>query len=664
MRRYLGSAFIVFSIFFLLISHFIYPSYWTEWIEYPSNPVLDPGDPGIRAYYPSVSYDPEAFSGNGTPAYYKMWFAQGKSVGYAWSDDGISWVEHNNSLPLPGILNGASHPVVVYSSDGFGSGLYFYKIWYWYPPASYSSISAIRHAQSVDGINWVNDQPITQHPTDPYLQLIDGNFGSYFFHNYGPGCVIYNPSGTDVGSTTPDDKSDDDPMSYHYVMYYDSSGEGNSPNGSVEQTSLAYSVDGIYWIRYGDEPVVIPSGDETDWDGKYSFRASVLKVDDTYHMWFAGADGNPLSMGTYYAQGIGYASSADGLNWTKDPDNPVMHVSDGLDWRNVRTYTPMVLYDPDLFSGHGDSYIFKMWFNGRENDPTNYTVGYAGLPPIPQNPLKACFKATPGMGNAPLIVQFDASCVNDTNGDVILYYWDFGDGHTGKGLKVSHTYTTIGDFAVTLTIHTKDGPIDSTVQNSTVFSPIQACVNCMHSTGFSPFTIELDASCTLSLTKKEIISYQWFLGNGDEADGMKLTYTYHDPGEYRIQVLATDENGYSDSADCIKVIVKKVFPPKYIELIRELNRSLFRKEAFHTIRWTNDPRNCCLVLSGYRVYRKLSHQPEDHFQLIGSVNTHQLEFRDIMLNISTKYTYRVTAVEDGGHESSPSTTVTHDIEEN
>ncbi len=49
-------------------------------------------------------------------------------------------------------------------------------------------------------------------------------------------------------------------------------------------------------------------------------------------------------------------------------------------------------------------------------------------------------------------VTFDASDTADPNGDVPTYQWDFGDGATAEGVRVSHTYAPDQDsFAVTLT---------------------------------------------------------------------------------------------------------------------------------------------------------------------------------------------------------------------
>lgn len=359
-------------------------SFWTSWQEYGGNPVFDPQ---VRAYYPSVLYDASAFSGHGNAAHYKMWFARGDGIAFASGDDGIHWNEYNASASLTGLASGANHPVVLYDAGGFempGNG--YYRMWYWDANASLGSIGAIRSAFSADGIVWQNDQPIQQHASDPTLQLLAGYgvFGNYFYHCYGPGCVVYSPSATNIGAATPADRSDDQPTSWRYLMYFDSSSEGFSPNGSVEQTSLAYSSDGLFWIRYGDQPVLLPSGNPAEWDGLYAYRASVIRIENTWHLWYSGANGND-AIGTPYAHGIGHAASVDGLNWVRDSDNPALHVSDGIPWRSVRTYTPAVLYDPNRFSGHGDACLLKMLFSGRDSE--NYAIGYAAICPSDNPPV-------------------------------------------------------------------------------------------------------------------------------------------------------------------------------------------------------------------------------------------------------------------------------------
>ncbi|MGI9659488.1 MAG: PKD domain-containing protein [Gaiellaceae bacterium] len=59
----------------------------------------------------------------------------------------------------------------------------------------------------------------------------------------------------------------------------------------------------------------------------------------------------------------------------------------------------------------------------------------------------AAFEALPTTGVAPLGVSFDAT----TDPHTTSYVWDFGDGTTGSGAKISHVFKQAGTFRVTLT---------------------------------------------------------------------------------------------------------------------------------------------------------------------------------------------------------------------
>ncbi len=59
---------------------------------------------------------------------------------------------------------------------------------------------------------------------------------------------------------------------------------------------------------------------------------------------------------------------------------------------------------------------------------------------------------TAGCGLAPLQASFDASRSYDFDGNLATYAWDFGDGATGTGATVAHTYNTAGTFPVVLTV--------------------------------------------------------------------------------------------------------------------------------------------------------------------------------------------------------------------
>ena len=73
-------------------------------------------------------------------------------------------------------------------------------------------------------------------------------------------------------------------------------------------------------------------------------------------------------------------------------------------------------------------------------------------PGIDFEPPEAYFDVIPGTtGTAPFTVVFDASSSTDNRG-IASYSWDFGDGSTGSGIIVEHTYNTVGTYIVILTV--------------------------------------------------------------------------------------------------------------------------------------------------------------------------------------------------------------------
>jgi predicted GH43/DUF377 family glycosyl hydrolase len=91
----------------------------------------------------------------------------------------------------------------------------------------------------------------------------------------------------------------------------------------------------VSFRAYSGNPVFTPGGTGT-WEVKIRERGWILREGDDWRMWFSGYDGtrtNPIH--------LGYATSRDGLNWTRSKDNPLnrddwiedmMVVRDGDHW--------------------------------------------------------------------------------------------------------------------------------------------------------------------------------------------------------------------------------------------------------------------------------------------------------------------------------------------
>ena len=191
-------------------------------------------------------------------------------------------------------------------------------------------LSMLSHCRFNRRRDWQNDQVLTQDVTMP---LVTGDPSNWSAGSYGPITIFYNPSAANTGSN---------PFDYTFSMYYDVT------TGGQEAIALGYSTDGNHWIRYGNAPV-LSHGNPGDWDSDYATHGTVIKGSDgIWRMWYSGS--GPSGSGEW---GIGYATSTDGLTWTKDPGNPIFSIYQGVAWRNSRCYTPSVLYSSTLFDGHG-----------------------------------------------------------------------------------------------------------------------------------------------------------------------------------------------------------------------------------------------------------------------------------------------------------------------
>ena len=108
----------------------------------------------------------------------------------------------------------------------------------------------------------------------------------------------------------------------------------------------------------------------------------------------------------------------------------------------------------------------------RYGDPETTEDHVDSETPSPPNysPI-ARFTQIPSSGEAPLKVLFDASTSSDPDGSIVSYAWSFGDGGTGSGIIISHTYISAGTYTAWLTATDNDGGTDTVTHSSLVQSP-------------------------------------------------------------------------------------------------------------------------------------------------------------------------------------------------
>jgi predicted GH43/DUF377 family glycosyl hydrolase len=142
-----------------------------------------------------------------------------------------------------------------------------------------------------------------------------------------------------------------------YKMWFSASAEG-----AQRKIYYAISVDGINWTVQ-DEPA-LDLGGNNQWDDEDVITPFVIKVNGIYHMYYAGRseDDDP-----YYRPGstfeIGHATSDDGLDWHKDPHNPVISLGDEGSYDGMGLSSPTVLYENG---------VFKLWYSAISWTEENY----------------------------------------------------------------------------------------------------------------------------------------------------------------------------------------------------------------------------------------------------------------------------------------------------
>jgi PKD repeat protein len=81
--------------------------------------------------------------------------------------------------------------------------------------------------------------------------------------------------------------------------------------------------------------------------------------------------------------------------------------------------------------------------------------------PANQPPV-AVASATPISGYAPLVVNFNSAGSADPDGSITSFAWTFGDGATGAGATISHTYQNAGSYTAVLKVTDNQGATGTT----------------------------------------------------------------------------------------------------------------------------------------------------------------------------------------------------------
>ncbi|MBI3463152.1 MAG: SUMF1/EgtB/PvdO family nonheme iron enzyme [Planctomycetes bacterium] len=259
-------------------------------VKRTGSPVFGPGESG--------DWDDQGcgcFSLSKVGDQFMLWYnASGKRhkewhIGLATSADGTEW---KRSAANP-IMRSGGMPCVLKIGDKF------YML--------FAACGGFMLAKSQDGMTW------KQHGTGPVLRGV-GESNDPCLKKFGD----------------------------QFVLWYCGKVDGHY------RILRATSPDCIYWEL--DPQPVIPLGGEGEFDSNGHAGPEVLKVDDTYFLFYLGNDKKRARWSA------GVATSKDGKNWTKSSANPVLDIG-----------------GPDAWDGGSLMGLAVLWLDGR------FHVWYAAL---------------------------------------------------------------------------------------------------------------------------------------------------------------------------------------------------------------------------------------------------------------------------------------------
>ena len=135
---------------------------------------------------------------------------------------------------------------------------------------------------------------------------------------------------------------------------------------------------------------------------------------------------------------------------------------------------------------------------------------------------------------------FDASEAHDPDGTIISRVWEFGDGSSAAGVKVSHTYGAPSIHYATVTVTDNEG---ATATN-TVYVVASTYPVASFTSTCTRLTCVFDASAS-SDADGTIATYEWHFGDGTSAAGPTVSHTYASGRTYHMLLNIRDNLGLS-----------------------------------------------------------------------------------------------------------------------
>ncbi len=153
-------------------------------------------------------------------------------------------------------------------------------------------------------------------------------------------------------------------------------------------------------------------------------------------------------------------------------------------------------------------------------------------------------------------VLFDAGESFDSDGEIIEYHWDFGDGSSSNIKSVKHVYKNSGEYNATLTVQD-----NSPTSNNSATTKVKVTINAKPIADAGPDQIiapseifNLNAKNSMDIDGT-IESTEWFSENSNISSEGNFNYSFDKSGSYNIQLRVSDDSKDSEAIDYDNILV-------------------------------------------------------------------------------------------------------------
>jgi PKD repeat protein len=135
---------------------------------------------------------------------------------------------------------------------------------------------------------------------------------------------------------------------------------------------------------------------------------------------------------------------------------------------------------------------------------------------------------------------------DDTDGNLVAWEWDFGDGTSSSDRNPAHAYGAAGRYTVTLTVRDDDGAEDARSREANAEAPAP------NRAPDADFEVQC-SGLTCAFTDRSddddgsVVSWDWDFGDGSGSSNRSPSHTYGAAGRYTVTLTVRDDDGAQDA---------------------------------------------------------------------------------------------------------------------